>query len=180
MTMVTVMTMTVLRAVVVGRMRRRLGMDLMTIRKNAARRVGMGVVGGGGSHVLLPLPAGPNPAPRAPPLEATGLVGLSHHKLAALEIRRQHGLALLPQRLQRAVGARCAAQHLTTKPTTISVRWMRGASPFPDMQPAMVCVRSCVRLTAVPRAPSSSSSRWCRWNGPRCVASRNPFVAKRH
>ena len=119
---VTVMTMTVLRAVVVGRMRRRLGMDLVTIWKNAARRVGMGVVGGGGSHVLLPLPAGPNPAPRAPPLEATGLVGLSHHKLAALEIGRQHGLALLPQRLQWAVGARCTAQHLTTKPTTISVR----------------------------------------------------------
>ena len=65
-------------------------MDLMTIRKNAARRVGMA------AHVLLPLPAGPNPAPRAPPLEAPGLVGLSHHKLAALEIRRQHGLALLP------------------------------------------------------------------------------------
>ena len=73
-------------------------MDLMTIRKNAARRVGMAVVGGGGggAHVLLPLPAGPNPPPRAPPLEASGLVGLSHHELAALEIRRQHGLALLP------------------------------------------------------------------------------------
>ena len=54
------------------------------------------VGGGGGAHVLLPLPAGPNPPPRAPPLEASGLVGLSHHKLAALEIRRQHGLALLP------------------------------------------------------------------------------------